>query len=187
MLRLTFPDAELFNNITSRFVLIPGGTFNFEHSLYSIAKWEYKYCKPFLVKDKSRTQEEWMYYFECMCTDSKFNTSLIDTDSATKLFEYINSNHTATRISPSTKKENPNAPYISSELLYANMAQSGVPFDADKWNITRLFALLGIIADQNTPEEEKKMSAQEVREFQHNINVQRRKELKERKVRENNK
>lgn len=186
MLRLTFPDMEVFNNETSRFISIPGGTFNFEHSLYSVSKWEYKYCKPFLIKDTKRTQEEWMYYFECMCTDKHFSSTLVTTDMATKLLAYINSNHTATKITDNPRKKDTNAPYVSSELLYANMAQTGIPFEADKWNITRLFAVLGIIAAQNTPEEEKKMSPQEAREFQHNLNVQRRKELEERKAREAN-
>ena len=187
MLRLTFPDVEVFNNITSRFISIPGGTFNFEHSLYSVSKWEYKYCKPFLTRDPKRTQEEWLYYFECMCTDKNFSSTLVTEEQATSLFEYINSNHTATTIADNPNKKNTNAPYVSSELLYANMAQSGIPFEADKWNLSRLFALLGVIAAQNTPEEERKMSNEEAREFQHNLNVKRRQELKERKAREANK
>lgn len=177
MLKIDFPDVDLFDQQTERFFSATGGTFTFEHSLFAVAKWEYKYCKPFLVEDQKRTQEEWLYYFKCMCTDQNFNTTLVTDKTATILLDYINSNHTATKIAAPKHDSRKVMPYISSELVYANMAQSGVPFSADKWNLSRLFAVLGIISAQNTPPEDRKMSPSEVRQMQHDLNVKRRKEL----------
>ena len=179
MLKITFAKAELFNNETQQFFDIPGGTFNFEHSLLSVSKWESKYCKPFLTDDETftKTASEWMYYFKCMCTNENFNPALITSDTQTKLLEYIKRNQTATRIKPSKPDPGKSKPYMSSELLYANMANTNVPFTAERWPLSRLMALLGIIADQNTDPKDKQMSADETREMQRRLNEQRRKEM----------
>lgn len=176
MLKVVFPDSEYFDNQRQLFIDVKGGTYYFEHSLLAISKWESKYRKPFLTQD-TKTQEEWYAYIGCMALDKNFNLLLLtNQDAYIKILKYIKEPQTATRIT--SRNDSPSSTYVSSELLYANMAQSGVPFIADRWHLSRLMALLGIIGEQNTPPEKKRMSENEVLEYQHNLNQERRAALK---------
>jgi len=180
MLQITFSSSELYNDRTGQFFDIQGGTFSFEHSLLSVSKWEYKYCKPFLTDqpEYKKTTEEWLYYFKCMCTDSRFETALITVKEQKQLLDYIALNQTATRLSPKKPDPSRSGSFISSELLYANMANSQIPFTADRWPLSRLMALLGIISEQNTDPKERKQSVQETREMQKHLNAERRVAMK---------
>jgi hypothetical protein len=176
MLKIVFPDSEYFDNQKQIFIEVKGGTYYFEHSLLAISKWESKFKKPFLTQDE-KTQGEWYAYMGCMAFDKNFNLMLLaNQDAYLKILHYIHEPQTATRIKPSNNE--PSSTYISSELLYANMAQSGIPFEADRWHLSRLMALLGIIAEQNTPADKKRMSNNEVIEYQARLNAERRAKAK---------
>ena len=65
MLKLTVPAFEQFNDETGEFITTRQQTFQLEHSLVSLSKWESKWRKPFLsTGDKS--QEETLDYIRCM-------------------------------------------------------------------------------------------------------------------------
>ena len=183
MLEIVFPKTEFFDNDRQIFITIKGGTFHFEHSLLSISKWESRFKKPFLVPGE-KTMTEWYGYILCMVIEKNFNPQLIMPEHYKKILEYIQDSRTATKIKSSNNS--PNSSYVSSELLYANMAQMGIPFEADRWHVSRLMALLGIISEQNQPADKRKMSESETIEFQHNLNIQRREELRKRKEAEKN-
>lgn len=170
MIKLEIPDREMFDNDTSEFTMLPGGTFKFEHSLKAIAMWEEKWEKPFLVKTPPHTTEESMDYFRCMCFDPSFDTRLLTPDSVMLLNEYIKKPATAT-VFNSSEKTMPNGQFTTSELLYARMAEAGLPFECDRWNINRLFVVFRIIA--NDQGEKKKMSQRESARQQYEINQQR--------------
>ena len=58
MLQLIIPDSdELWDEKKEEFVYRKGQTLQLEHSLVSLAKWESKWCVPFLSK-KDKTLEE---------------------------------------------------------------------------------------------------------------------------------
>ena len=65
MLTLKLKDTELYNPTTNEFIDIKGGTFRFEHSLKSVAKWEGMYQKPFIIRTE-HTSKEMMDYYMCM-------------------------------------------------------------------------------------------------------------------------
>lgn len=176
MLEVTFPDLELWDELNQRFVIQKNGTFRFEHSLLSISKWEMKYKKPFLVDD-NKTPTELLDYFECMCLDKSFNKGMVDSASADILARYINEPQTATTIKVH-KKPGQRQSIMTSEVLYASMAMNGVPFLADKWPLSRLMSVLGVIGDANTDPKDKKMSRAEMHEENQRINAIRRAELK---------
>lgn len=174
MLEIHFPDLELWDETNQRFIIQKVGTFKFEHSLLSIAKWETIHKKPFLV-DVDKTPEELLDYFKCMCTDNSFDKNFVDNEAVNKLATYINESQTATTISNRGSK--PNHTILTSEVLYASMAMNSVPFSADKWPLSRLMAVLGVIADAQTDPKDKRMSKSEIAEQNREINAQRRKEF----------
>lgn len=172
MLTLEIPTQELFNNETGTFINIEGGTFTFEHSLRAIAKWESVYCKPFLVKDE-KTKPELLDYFSMMCLDKRFDNNLLTSDVQRKLAEYISFPATATTFRNDDSGQNES--YISSEVIYATMADLGIPFYCDKWNFNRLSALIRVLAIRHSPK--KKRSRSELYTSMRALNEQRRKQM----------
>lgn len=164
---------ELFNPTTSEFIEIDK-TFRFEHSLKSVAKWEAKYRKPFLV-ETPHTAPELMDYYSCMCLDSGFKLIYLNQDSVDKLNKYISESQTATKVTFNDHSRS--GSYVSSEVLYASMAMAGVPFEADRWHLSRLMALLGVISVKSDNGKTNKMSRAEVLEQNRALNEQRRREL----------
>lgn len=173
MITLRFDDVELFNQTTNEFFTVKGGTFRFEHSLKSVAKWEEKHKKPFLTNEP-HTRQEMIDYFADMVLDGKFSKALLTPEHEIALNKYIAEEHTATRINYKGGKSQPGT-YVSSEVLYASMAMNGVPFEADKWNLSRLMMLLGVIAVRNGNGDANKMSRSEIYEENRRLNEQRKK------------
>jgi len=165
----TFLDEE-----ESKFHDLPGGTYKFEHSLYSVARWEEKYKKPFLDSEV-KNAAELLDYYKFMCFDGNFDTTLLTSDAMFKLNTYISESFTATKLSPQTSSPN-HGSFITPEVLYAAMANAHVPFSCDRWNLTRLLAVIGIIAEQNAPK--KKRSFAEVQQDYRKLNAERKAKLK---------
>ena len=65
MLQIVIPSQEYYDEIKNEFVTIKGQVLQLEHSLVSISKWESKWNKPFLSKEK-KTTEEFLDYVRCM-------------------------------------------------------------------------------------------------------------------------
>ena len=58
MLEITTTEDEFFDQTTNRFIPIPACTLTLEHSLISLAKWESKWCIPYLGEgNKTEIQE----------------------------------------------------------------------------------------------------------------------------------
>lgn len=73
MLQLIIPDSdELWDEKKEEFVYRKGQTLQLEHSLVSLAKWESKWCVPFLSK-KDKTLEETLDYIKCMTITQNVN------------------------------------------------------------------------------------------------------------------
>ena len=171
MITLKIPNLEVFNNDTQEFQTIKGGVFKFEHSLRSVSKWEAKHHIPFLVA-KERTEDENLDYLVCMAVDKGFNRYLLTNDVIKVLTDYMADSHSATtfrKTDASTHK------IITSEVIYATMANYRIPFECDKWNLNRLMNLIRATSDQQQPH--KKMSQSEIREQNRALNEKRKKEL----------
>ena len=180
MLVLDIPEKELFDESTDRFIKTKAQTLKLEHSLISISKWESRWLKPFLTKEK-KTQEELLDYIKCMNTNPVQDTDIVQYLSANelnKIIEYINSPMTATTVTffdekkPRAKEET-----VTSELIYYWMISAEIPFECEKWHINRLFALLKICSAKNAP---KKKMTKDMAQSQAALNAKRRANLKTR-------
>lgn len=168
MLEVFIPTTESFDETTSRFITTGGVILHFEHSLLSLAKWESKYCKPFLDNNK-RTPEEMMDYFRMMCLD-EFDEEYWSKELIEKLTNYLKFKPTATRLNNADNDSNSRR-IMTSELIYAYMVSANIPFSCEEWNLHRLFYLLGTINALNT--KPKKMSQEEAIRLQYEINQKR--------------
>lgn len=180
MLVLDIPERELFDESTDRFIKIKAQTLKLEHSLISISKWESRWLKPFLTKEK-KTQEELLDYIKCMNTNPVQDIDVVQYLSANelnKIVEYIDSPMTATTVTFfDDKKPKPKEETITSELIYYWMISAEIPFECEKWHINRLFALLKICSAKNAP---KKKMTKEMAQSQAALNAKRRANLKSR-------
>ena len=174
MLTLEIPDTELFDEKNDRFIYIKKQTVKLEHSLISISKWEAKWQKPFLNKDK-KTREEVLDYIKCMFVNPGQDRDVVlcfSNKELSQIIDYINSPMTATTVT-FFEKNNHKAKeeVITSELIYYWMITAGVPFECEKWHINRLFSLLKICSAKNAP---KKKMTKDLAQSQSALNAKRR-------------
>ena len=166
MITLTFDDVDSFDSATNQFVTIKGGTYDFEHSLRAIFEWEGVYRRPFLSRDE-KTPKEMLHYFKMMCYQEDFEPSLFlySQDNLEKLQEYISSDVSATKI---VESDEISTKIITAEVLYAYVFKSGMDISVQDWHISRLFKTLAVIGSFS--EEPKKMSPQEIRQQNRELN-----------------
>lgn len=166
-------ERTFFNNQTQEFFDVDK-TFKFEHSLRAVAKWEAKYKKPFLV-ETPHTMPELMDYFESMAFEPSFKSVYLTEDQVLQLVKYMEEPQTATIVNFNNNSKS--SAYVSSEVLYASMAMDGVPFEADRWHLSRLMALLGVIAVRSGAGDANKKTTAQIYEENRALNERRRREL----------
>lgn len=173
MLTLKIEDEELYDDRTNQFTTIhSNGYYHFEHSLKAVAKWESMYCKPFL-DDSEKSFKELRMYCAYMCRED-IDIRLITDPVIMEITGYIRKVPSATSI-----KDGPTPAsnsYTSSELIYAIMAEFGIPFDCDEWNLYRLINLIKIMQDRANPDK-KKVPVNQILKDNARINEERRKAL----------
>ena len=98
MIVIDIPDVEFFDSDSERFLVVPGGTYSFEHSLKAIAKWESFWKLPYLNTSSNFTREQTLSYYCCMCEDPTIDYRLITYDVEKVLIDRINDRATATTI-----------------------------------------------------------------------------------------
>lgn len=176
MLKLTVPAFEQFNDETGEFITTRQQTFQLEHSLVSLSKWESKWRKPFLsTGDKS--QEETLDYIRCMTITQNVDPNVyigLTKANIKQVNEYIEAPMTATIFSKINKK--PNKEVITAEILYYWMIAMNIPFECQKWHLNRLLTLVNVCNIKNQPA--KKMNKKEAMQRNAALNAQRRKEMK---------
>lgn len=174
MLEFTIPAYELFDESSETFITIPEQHVKLEHSLYSLAKWEAKWHKPFLVKD-GHSEEESLDYIRCMIlndVDETFVTYMPDWAYA-KIADYMGDPYTATTIK--TGKGAPSREIVTAELIYYWMITFNIPFECEHWHLNRLIMLIEVCIKMNTPR--KKMSKNELRQRNSALNAARKAKL----------
>lgn len=179
MLKITIPAcSEQFDSLNN--VFIPATkeqTLLLEHSLVSLSKWESKWHKPFLSKD-SKTVEEFVDYVRCMTitqnVDPNVYTALIVMPKLlSEVSDYIDSSMTATTFSKNNGP--PNREIITAEIIYYWMIFYGIPFECQKWHLSRLLTLINVCNIKGGSQ--KKMSGREVMANNRALNAARRKKL----------
>lgn len=186
MLKIKIPDQpeeQIWLESQEKFIYKPGVKgcdLTLEHSLLSVSKWESIWCKPFIATT-NRTIEETLSYIECMTvTPSNVDPELykrIPESEVERINAYINNPSTATKIGGSKGKGIGNDEYITSELIYYWMTACNIPFECQKWHLNRLLTLIRICEIKNDPKGQKKMSADEIRKRNDQLNAARRKAL----------
>lgn len=176
MLEITIPATEQWDEQKQEFVNTKEQKLRLEHSLVSLSKWETKWCKPFLTKQK-KTPEETIDYIKCMTltqnVDPNVYTCITEANINT-INKYIEAPMTAI----SFKKEKGrsiNGEQITYELVYYWMIALNIPFECQKWHLNRLLALIRICNIKNQPP--KKMSRNELMRRNRELNAARRKQL----------
>ena len=181
MLTIEIPETELFDESEDKFVYIKKQSVKLEHSLISISKWEAKWQKPFLNKEK-KTKEEILDYIKCMFVNPAQDKNAIlcfTSEDIDKIIEYINAPMTATTVTflESEKYKKQKEETVTSELIYYWMITAGIPFECEKWHINRLFSLLKICSAKNAP---KQKMTKSMAQSQASLNAKRRANLKTR-------
>lgn len=165
------PAVTLFNEATSNFIDLPEVTYHFEHSLLSITKWENKYGVPFLSTDE-KSVDALLDYVVMMNLDSDFDINRLMPEQVEEILNYIHTYITATTFGPEISDEDSSV--MTSEVIYAYLAEARIPFECESWNLNRLLTVLRVISELHKPKE--KMTEEETRQMYIDINAKRRAE-----------
>ena len=97
MLEIKIPEAELFDERTSKLIRLPEVVLHLEHSLRSLSKWETRWGIPFLSNTK-KTREQLVSYVSLM-SETPIEESILDRfgqEEYQALNDYLNAKHSAT-------------------------------------------------------------------------------------------
>ena len=187
MLYIKRDPKELWDDEKNEFVETAGISLVLEHSLISISKWEAKWHKPFL-SDKAKTDEEMLDYIRCMTMTQNVKPEVfknLPPDVIEEVNQYIGDPMSATTFQDNRPPEQRGGmkkkeEIITSELIYYWMIAYQIPFDCQKWHLTRLMNLIkicGIKAEEQDPKAKNRMSRKEILSRNAQLNAARRKQL----------
>lgn len=179
MLQITVPGRELWDEANEQFVYIKPQKIQLEHSLVSLSKWESKWCKPFLSKNK-KSKEELDDYIRCMNVTQNIDPELfhfLPAECIREIQHYIDSPMTATTFSKLPGNSS-GRKIITSEIIYYWMISFGIPFECQKWHLNRLLTLIQVCNRENAPQ--KKMSKHELLSQHASINARNRRRFNSR-------
>lgn len=172
-LKIVIPDAELWDKKNNRFVYVKGQTLMLEHSLVSVSKWESKWHKPFLSKDK-KTVEETIDYIRCMTLTQNVDPEVykyLTNNNIEQVDAYIEDSMSATWFGKEDNTPKGGRKIITSEVIYYWMVALQIPFECQKWHLNRLITLIKICNEENKPK--KKLSGKELYKRNASLNAAR--------------
>lgn len=175
MLKIKIPSIELFDEKQNLFSHTKEYELQLEHSLVSISKWESKWKKPFLLKDK-KTKEEMIDYVRCMTITQNIDHDVYNylRDAELELInEYIEDPMSATTFNDNKKSKNKEI--ITSEIIYHWMIFFNIPSEYQKWHLNKLMALINVCNLKN--QSSKKRSRKEILEERSRLNAERKAKL----------
>ena len=177
MLEIIIPETELWDHSEEEFYYTKKTKLKLEHSLISLSKWETKWQKPFLSKDK-KTREETIDYIKCMTITQNVQPEVfnaIDNKIMTEINKYIDNPMTATTFSNKDGGKK-NRKIVTSEVIYYWLTALNIPFECQKWHLNRLLTLVNVCNIKSQPNK-KKMSRREILTKNRELNAKRRKAL----------
>jgi hypothetical protein len=173
MLRIFVPARQFFDEEKMEFVQIDGYELQLEHSLVSLAKWEAKWCKPFLSKI-DKTPEETNDYIRCMTMNQNTHFvayNLFPQSVVKQVMDYINQPMTATTFANQNDKQT-SKEVITAEIVYYWMITFNIPVEFQKWHLNRLLTLINVCSIKNQPP--KKANKKEINARNRALNAERR-------------
>lgn len=177
MLTIVVPETEWFDELREEFVTVKEQKLQLEHSLVSISKWESKWHKVYLDEKRVPTSEETIDYIRCMTItqnvpDLVYFAIALSPVLMKQIQDYIDDKMTATYFSDDKKKKyGPQREKVTSELIYYWMISAQIPFECQKWHISRLLTLIKVCNVKNTPA--KKVPQKELLKQRHDLNAAR--------------
>ena len=175
MISFYIPGEEAFDETTEEIIETDSVELNFEHSLKSISIWEAKYKRSFLMNGPSEELET-LDYLSMMCTNADISPIYLKMhpEIIIGLDEYIKDPHTATVVK--TDNSSTNNMVMTSEVIYAYMANGQIPFSCDEWNINNLLKVISVLGALNGPKKSKSMT--DIYEENRRLNQESRAKLK---------
>lgn len=176
MLRITIPAVEQWDEQKQEFITTKEQTLSLEHSLVSLSKWESKWCKALLTKDK-KSFEETLDYIKCMTLTQNVDPEVynyLTNGNINEINEYIEAPMTATYFSDD-KTGKTSREQVTAELIYYWMIALNIPFECQKWHLNRLLTLIKVCNIKNQPP--KKRSKKDIMSRNAALNAARRKQL----------
>jgi len=150
--QVVIPESENWDETKEEFVQIKSVTFQIEHSLVSLSRWESKWNIPFLEKN-DKTTEQIIDYVRCMTTTQNVDPKIYQRLTApifSQISEYIEAPMTATwfndELDAARKKE-----VITAEIIYYWMIVQNIPLECQKWHLNRLLTLIRVCSIKNAP------------------------------------
>lgn len=177
MLQVAIPGKEYYDEDTGCFINTKEQVLQLEHSLVSLAKWESKWCKPFIGKGE-KSIEESIDYVRCMTLTQNVDPicySNITSEVLDQINAYIEAPMTATWFSKAQSRGGSNEA-ITAEILYYRMIALDIPFECQKWHLNRLLTLMQVCSIKNGPQ--KKMSRRDTLSQNRALNESRKNNLK---------
>lgn len=168
MLTITIPKTEQFDSVKQEFIYTKETKLTLEHSLLAISKWESKWHKVFLGKEK-KSPEEIIDYIKCMTITSNVDPNIyyaLTEDNIKEIDNYINNPMSAITFPESQNRHSREV--ITNELVYYWMISLNIPVEFEKWHINRLLTLIRLASSKNNPK--KKTNQRELVERYRNIN-----------------
>ena len=172
MLTITIQEKEMYDEEANKIYVLPAVSFDLEHSLVSLSKWESYWEKPFLGKEK--TDQETLSYIEFMTISPDVDPqvySRLTSEHLEEIQRYIQKKMTATWFSETGQKPE-SKEIITAEIIYYWMLSYEIPFECENWHLNKLLALIKVCTAKN--EKPKKRSTAEIVEERRRLNAQRR-------------
>lgn len=173
MLKITVPAVDMFDEKTQTFQTLDEQTLLLEHSLISISKWESKWCRSFLSSKQRMTDEETLYYIQCMTVNKNVDPNVykcLTRSNINDINTYISAPMTATTFNNTNNKASNQI--VTAELIYFWMISFNIPMECQKWHINRLLTLIRVCENKNAPA--KKMGKGDVMRQYASLNASRR-------------
>ena len=193
MLEIVIPGTQCWNPRTEEFEYGDEVRLKLEHSLVSLSKWECKWHIPLLSNFGTLTREQAEDYYRCMTVTKGIDPAVyrrLSDENRNAIQIYINDPMTATWFRGEPKPNEPQVPgkakkhprparggrtVMTADVIYAQMFALGIPIECEKWHLNRLFTLIRVCQENNTPP--KKMPPGERMAQQRMLNEQRRAKL----------